>query len=713
VILPGDDPTLTTDLARLRAAVGTVEEIDAQRLATGTVNGGVIRAQDPRGAYGAPMLQLTGGRYPVGAGEVALTPDLARTYDVGLGAAWQGRRVVGLVRDPLNLLDSFALVAPGQLAQPDQVTLLFDGDAPAGFHVTVPGTPRGLSPAVVVLLVALFGLIFVGLVAVAGFSVLAQRRRRALGTLAAIGASEGGVRLVMVVNGVVVGVVCAVTGALAAIAAWLLYRPYLEVSAHHVIGWSRVPWWVVVAAMLLAVLTATLAAYRPAWVAARVSVGTAVADRPATPKPVHRSALPGAVLLGCGLVLLAFSGGWNSAGTKNASFKLLGLPAITLGVLLFAPACLTLLGRFARRTPIATRLALRDLARYRSRSGPALAAITFAVLAAVLIGLIATARYRDPLDYFGPNMAGNQMMVYPGHDHPGAVGQRIADQLGSTDPLALATSDAFLLDLTTHRGAMGTIYVATPDVLRYFGITSVDPQALLLTARSGLAATPHLALAADPEALLDQGCVAGARCAEQPRIQYTDRLPTGDSLPNLLVTERAVALLGLKVEPAAWLLRTPRALTDSQVNTARQAAAAAGATIETRSASPSLQGLRDNVTYGGIFIALAVLAMTVGLVRGEGARDLQTLAANGASPRLRRGITAVTAGALGLTGALIGTAVAYAAVLALFHAEISVRLGDPPIADLVLIVAGLPAAATVAAWLLAGREPATIARRAG
>jgi putative ABC transport system permease protein len=134
--------------------------------------------------------------------------------------------------------------------------------------------------------------------------------------------------------------------------------------------------------------------------------------------------------------------------------------------------------------------------------------------------------------------------------------------------------------------------------------------------------------------------------------------------------------------------------------------------IETRSASPSLQGLRDNVTYGGIFIALAVLAMTVGLVRGEGARDLPTLTANGAGPRLRRGITAVTAGALGLTGALIGTAVAYAAVLALFHNEISMRLGDPPIVDLTLVVVGLPAAATVAAWLLAGGEPDTIARRA-
>jgi len=41
-----------------------------------------------------------------------------------------------------------------------------------------------------VLVSAVFGLIFIGLVATAGFTVLAQRRLRSLGMLSALGATD-------------------------------------------------------------------------------------------------------------------------------------------------------------------------------------------------------------------------------------------------------------------------------------------------------------------------------------------------------------------------------------------------------------------------------------------------------------------------------------------------------------------------------------------
>jgi len=87
------------------------------------------------------------------------------------------------------------------------------------------------------------------------------------------------------------------------------------------------------------------------------------------------------------------------------------------------------------------------------------------------------------------------------------------------------------------------------------------------------------------------------------------------------------------------------------VNTARQLALGAGGTIETRSQNPSLDELRNGATGGGILIALGVLAMTVGLVRGEAAGDLRTLTATGAHRRIRRTLTAATAGGLGLRDA--------------------------------------------------------------
>ena len=132
------------------------------------------------------------------------------------------RHVVGVVENPLNLSDEFALVAPGQADPPSQVTILFDapGKAVDAFRPTgsmaSEGTRSTMSKtaaAIVVLVLETIGLLFVGLVAAAGFAVMAQRRLRALGMLGALGATDRQVRLAMVANGMVVGAVGAVTGA--------------------------------------------------------------------------------------------------------------------------------------------------------------------------------------------------------------------------------------------------------------------------------------------------------------------------------------------------------------------------------------------------------------------------------------------------------------------------------------------------------------------
>ena len=102
--------------------------------------------------------------------------------------------------------------------------------------------------------------------------------------------------------------------------------------------------------------------------------------------------------------------------------------------------------------------------------------------------------------------------------------------------------------------------------------------------------------------------------------------------------------------------------------------------------------------------------MTVGLIRSETANDLRTLAATGASSTTRRGITGATAGALALLGAILGTAGAYAALLAWHRSDFS-PLGRVPAVNLIVILVGLPVIATVAGWLLAGGEPPVIARR--
>ena len=114
-------------------------------------------------------------------------------------------------------------------------------------------------------------------------------------------------------------------------------------------------------------------------------------------------------------------------------------------------------------------------------------------------------------------------------------------------------------------------------------------------------------------------------------------------------------------------------------------------------------------TAAGALLALGILAMTVGLIRSESAGDLRILTATGATPRVRRTLTATTAGALALLGALIGVAGAYVVLSATYYDDLG-YLSDVPVLYLALAVIGVPLAATAAGWLLAGREPPALAR---
>jgi hypothetical protein len=67
---------------------------------------------------------------------------------------------------------------------------------------------------------------------------------------------------------------------------------------------------------------------------------------------------------------------------------------------------------------------------------------------------------------------------------------------------------------------------------------------------------------------------------------------------------------------------------------------------------------------------------------------------------------------LGFTGALLGTVIAYGVTTALFRSELSERLLPVPYLDIAIVLVGLPLVATVASWLLAGREPRLTTRQA-
>src|SRR5262249_50263959 len=118
------------------------------------------------------------------------------------------------------------------------------------------------------------------------------------------------------------------------------------------------------------------------------------------------------------------------------------------------------------------------------------------------------------LDYAGPNLASNQLIVYtPNGPHgPGGPGngprgpgtgsklqsmaasaRGIATALGSHDVLQLDSTSASLHHAGAGRNWNGPVYVATPQLLRAFGIqaSQIKPTADILTMRPGLTGISH------------------------------------------------------------------------------------------------------------------------------------------------------------------------------------------------------------------------------
>ncbi|HEV2903300.1 MAG TPA: hypothetical protein VGW30_08580, partial [Gaiellaceae bacterium] len=259
--------------------------------------------------------------------------------------------------------------------------------------------------------------------------------------------------------------------------------------------------------------------------------------------------------------------------------------------------------------------------------------------------------------------------------------------------------------------------VATPALLRYLGLdpAAVEPSTDFLidkSVRSDRLVTVRFETAARAreESKLTGRAVTNVQRIDSRKLFGSPEGETGMA-PTSFITLDGLRRRGWGQIQSGWLVESSRPLTSQQIADARDVVAAGGLTIETRRESPSATTLIAIATGAGALLALAILAMTVGLIRSESAGDLRTLTATGATSRIRRTLTAATAGALALLGALLGVAGAYVTLGATYFDKLD-YLGRIPVLYLVLMVVGIPLAATAAGWLLAGREPPAIARPA-
>jgi putative ABC transport system permease protein len=763
--------SVEAQIAALEHRFGTAQVIENETFSVpGSSQTYQLRSQDPHGRYGGPMLQLLSGHYPTGPNEIAVTPGLASELNLRIGDTWPtgGKTVVGIVQNPQSLLDEFALVPPGQVTHPTEIDVLFDapGVDPTriGSNVTTPAmaaNTNSINPSTIVLALATVGMLLIALVSIGGFTVLAQRRLRALGMVQSIGATDRNVRLVLRANGLIVGAVGAVVGFALGLVLWLVYRPHNEQSAHHLISMFALPWDVIVPAMVLAVIATFVAASWPARAITRVPVVSALAGRPAPPRQIHRSFVPGVVALGVGFFFFSASGAAGHGG--GVIWLIPGFVAMVTGIILVSPFCLAALARVGRRTPIAVRLPLRDMSRYRARSGSALSAISLSVMIAVIICAVAVARYSNVFDYVGPNMTANALNVYspppagtptfnPGQGTSAAPAPpSLSSQLATVHAIAAVVGANHVVELdqpgvnlqnpsASGRQWNGPIYVATPALLRAYGInpSSIPSNVDIISSRPGLDGS-GVQLTYSSGGGKDGGLLTGpgaqgspvggvgsgntnscepGSCLAHPVIQEESQLPTGTSAPNTLITESLLRRLGLESQNSlnGWVLQSNTAINSAQIRQANAIAAAGDLSIESKNDAPNSSEIVNWATVFGIALALGILAMSVGLIRSETASDLRTLTATGASSRTRRALTAVTAGGLAFLGALLGTVAAYVGLVGFFNSNhleggVSDIIHHVPWSNLFLIVIAMPIAAVLIGWVLAGREPEGIATR--
>jgi putative ABC transport system permease protein len=585
--------------------------------------------------------------------------------------------------------------------------------------------------------VATVFLLLASLVAAAGFAVVAQRRLRQLGMLAAVGATQRHLRLVLVANGAIVGAIAALCGTLIGLALWVVFAPTLESAVDHRVERLSLPWMLIALTVVLALFGAIAAAWWPARTVARLPVTLALSGRPPKPRPARHSAIAAAALIAVGIGCLALS------NRDRPPLIVAGIVATIIGCLLLGPLAIRVLSRLAGRVSIAPRLALRDLVRYQARSGAALAAVALALGIAATVVVITSAeaakKNAEPA-----NLSDRQIRVYLGPadareltptDAPAQLEdlaarvRRLAAQLDAATVIPLRKvvqpgAAAFIVsgtrvfasvELTKESNSpeggksyesRSALYVATPAVLRYLGI---DPGAVA-------ASTDFLAdrsVRTDGLVIPDMTSRKGIAVTNVQKIEIGHHLFGSDSarMPPTFITFNGLRRHGWRQIPAGWLVESSKPLTSDQIANARDLAAGTSLTVEVQRGKTSYAKPMAIATAAGALLALGILAMTVGLIRGESAGDLRTLTATGATPRVRRTLTAATAGALALLGALLGVAGAYVLLVATYYDDLG-YLSSVPVLYLALAVVGVPLAAVAAGWLLAGREPPAIARPA-
>lgn len=580
---------------------------------------------------------------------------------------------------------------------------------PLGFRISSNSIPVGVLALVVGL-----GLLEVVLLAGPAFAVGARRRKRELALIAAAGGTPAQVRRIVLADGVVLGAVAAVIGAGLGIAAAAIARPLLEESFNYRAAEFGVYPLAQVIIIGLAVVTGLLAALVPAWISARQDVVTALAGRRGITRTRRRWPA-----LGLGLVAVGAGVTITGALQDDLTIILGGMIILELGLVLCTPALVGLVARLGRWLPVAFRIALRDTSRNRTAAASAISAVMAAVVGTIALGVVFisvtgrdaaenTSRPGDVIVYRIVServdnvqslpaeavttlrntlpVSGVHEIKMPGCDGRVCLGHAkipaakscpySSDMLGARptdDEQRAARADSrcdgvgsvhrYFDTIGTDRGLVVVIDATAASAVVSMPAEDVDKVSAALRAGS---------VVVDDEKYLENGRVTlvfGGIGADQGRTVTVPGfvLPRGAKAPIALLTNETASSLGFAGVPFGTLATTTRMPTVDEQDRAQAALGSEYDVHVDRGSEPDNTVLIVMAIVAGV-ITLGTAAFATGLSAADGRADLATLAAVGASPRVRKALSLSQSGVIAGLGSLLGAAAGLGVSLAVLTA---------------------------------------------
>ncbi|MEV7012719.1 FtsX-like permease family protein [Streptosporangium sp. NPDC051022] len=385
---------------------------------------------DPRDPMTNGMFPLVRGRYPQAADEVLVTVPMKTAVGTTIRYTRGDvpKRVVGTVVGQQAVLGETIIGLPGSLLSASarrsaERFWLLDAPAPVTWKETLRFNRGGmavLSRAVLNdppssaergrtmldglydpdavrtdvngILTTVLGMtlavIEVVLLAGPAFAVGIRRRRRELALISAQGGSARHLKLVVLADGLTLGLAAAVLGVALGVGVARGIVSYVGVWPAGELGPFEVPAGQVALVAALGVVSGVVAAVAPAVQAARTNVVAALAGRRAEVRDRAGWPLLGLVLLVAGIAAMVY-GIWGS-GVMMFLGGVLGL----LGLVMTTPWLVRRIGGLAGGLPLPLRLVVRDASRNRGRTAPAVVAVLAAAAAFSTVAVGVASAYR-------------------------------------------------------------------------------------------------------------------------------------------------------------------------------------------------------------------------------------------------------------------------------------------------------------------------------